>query len=138
MTAANSDTASLQPLGEQSRNIPGERMHLLLPTEANECNISVPPLLVLLLTLEVFPLLHEGDVFSPKMFLKGPKSRLPHCPSSCSHPGSVMLNECLMLLREALNHGLEPQGTFRDVLRVIAEPSLLTGMHHGVFLNLFK
>lgn len=43
-----------------------------------------------------------------------------------------------MLLRRALNHGLKPQGTFRDVLRVIAEPSLLKGVDHEVFLNLFK
>lgn len=113
-------------------------MHLLLPTEANKCNTSVLPLLALLLTLEVFPLLREGNVFSPEMFLREPKSRLPHCPSNCSHPGSVMLNECLMLLRRALKHGLEPHSIFRDVLSVIAEPSLLTGMDHEVFLNLFK
>lgn len=130
MTAANSDTASFQPLGEQPRNISGARMHLLLPTEASKCDISVLPLL-LLLNLEVLPLLYEGNVFSPKMFLKGPKSRLPHCPSNCSHP-------VIMLLRRTLNHGLEPQGTFRDVLRVTADPSLLTGMDHEVFLNLFK
>lgn len=43
-----------------------------------------------------------------------------------------------MLLKRALKRGLEPHSIFRDVLRVIAETSLLTGMDHEVPLNLFK
>lgn len=97
----------------------------------------LPPL-ILILTLEVFPLLHEGGVLSPEMFLSGLKATLYHCPSSCSHPGSMMLNKYLTLLRGALKHGLEHRSTFRDVLKVIAESRLLTGMDHEVFLNLFK
>lgn len=96
------------------------------------------PLVILLATLEVFPLLHEGSVLSPKKFLRGLKAILYHCPSSCSHPGSMMLSEYLMLLKGALKHGFEHPSASIGVLKVMAEPRLLTGMEHEVLLSLFN
>lgn len=143
-SASNTDTTSLQSLGEQTVNIPEERentsplAHRLFLDKVTNWNTTVLPLVILLATLKVSPLLHEGSVLSPKMFLRGLKAMLYHCPFSCSHPGSTMLSEYLMLLRGALKHGLEHHSASRDVLKVMAEPRLLTGMEHEVLLSLFK